>query len=122
MSGVRTEAAARALHASAPVATASYDQRSHLWEPRAVAALAAADASDRERNIYRVEVTEETIERVAREMWRHQALGTLHPHYKWDYLAPEGRERLLVEAREVLLALTDQPSDTNWGDQAGAVL
>jgi hypothetical protein len=51
----RNEAAARALHASAP--TTSSDYRAHRWEPRARAALAAADAHDAEHGIRRIRIS-----------------------------------------------------------------
>lgn len=100
----RNEAAARALHASAPTATTNY--LAHRWEPRARAALIAADTYDAEQGIHRVKVDDAAIERVARELWRQRALGTLQPQYKWESLAPEGRNRLIDDARMALTALT----------------
>lgn len=51
-----------------------------------------------------LQFTDEQVEAAAKVMWKERALGTATPDYPWLGLAEEGRERLRVHAREVLVA------------------
>lgn len=50
------------------------------------------------------EVTAAEVEAAAQELWKDRALGTIHPHYRWDRLAPELRQSLRELARTALSA------------------
>lgn len=50
------------------------------------------------------EPTNAEVEAAAQELWKHRARGTIHPHYRWDRLAPELRQSLRELARACLSA------------------
>lgn len=50
------------------------------------------------------EPTDEQVEAAARTLWKHRALGTIHPDYPWGGLAPQLRQSLRELARSVLIA------------------
>lgn len=50
------------------------------------------------------EPTDAEVEAAAGALWKVQALGTYQPHYRFENLAPEGRDRLREQARAALAA------------------
>jgi hypothetical protein len=97
----RIEAAANALH--------HYEQTQLPGVvDQARAALAAADAADREAGIHRVKVDDATVERVARALVRHRwptALGDV-----WGSLGQGTQDDHMDQACAVLAALTEATS------------